>query len=369
MLKTQQFCEVNSASDHRACLQISKESIAKNIKNLRQMLPNKFNLVSVVKANAYGLGIENILPILESENIDFVAVINLEEALAVRRLNNNISILILDEVSIHSIDVAIKNKFSFCIYSEAFLNQLKHLLKDKLKRLNVHIKVNTGMNRLGCELKTAYSLCQSILKLGIKLEGICSHYASVDDDLNQSKLQLDKFITFCEGLFSEGIITQDTYIHIANSLALHHLNHPFCNMARIGLGFYKNAIKLVSKVRFVQEATSMDSIGYNATYFIQENHRIAVVSCGYADGLPSLLANTGVVYINQVKYPIVGKICMDWFMVDLGQNKFDIQQGDEVNIIDPGFFDITLESVSNLAQLNPRALLCQLGPRVKKIVL
>ena len=281
-------------------------------------------------------------------------------------LDKDIRILLLSEPSYESLSWICEEKVSFLVYSLDFLNTIESFpFKHKLR---MHLKLNTGMNRLGISCVNLDAFFKTLNQLNLSLEGVCSHFIGDQKECKNNKMQLALFSQHLKQLQSY-CNTSDLLIHFANTKAALSMPKSCFTMIRIGLGLYEDAISIQTQVhRVFKSQEDLLSIGYNATYQIKPNSVIAVAAFGYADGMPTQLANVGSVLIRDELYPIVGKVSMDWFMIDLGENKQEIHAGDSVLIVSTKHEALSLEAVSKLCGLNPRQLLCYLGSRVERLL-
>lgn len=343
-----------------------------NLKNLRtnvSRIISEYNeyqyFFGVVKADSYGHGgIKTIKAIIQG-GCDYLAVATLEEALDIRKKINEIPILCLGVVSSQYIETCIQNNITVTINS---LEYLEEVLEQDCSNLKVHLKLNTGMNRLGVsnqeEIKKIIELLN---RNGIILEGIYTHIynAECEEDYNR---QIEKF----EELLSDIDISNVPIIHISASEALEKYERPkFVNGCRLGIimyGFCSNAylrlrptMKLMSEVIQIHELKKGETVGYGGAYKASENgEKIAVVSIGYADGI--IRKNTGrTVYINDKEYLIVGNICMDMMFVKVDDN---VKVHDEVYVLK----DIEhINKVAEYLDTIPYEVICSIGKRVTRI--
>ena len=364
MPQTQLLSKSQQSTVSRAQCLIDQKELLKNLCYYQGLLDDKTNVLAILKADAYALGLDLILPFLIGQGLKWVGVVTMDEALAVRALDKTIGILLLSEPCYDSLYLICEENISFLVYSLDFLSTIESFpFKEKLR---MHLKINTGMNRLGLTDMNLDAFFEKLDQLDLSLEGVCSHFLGDQLGCKSNEMQFELFSnhikkigTFCN--------ISDLLIHFANTKAVLSIPKSCFNMIRIGLGLYKNSISIQTQIhRVFKSCKDLLTIGYNATYQIKPNCVIAVAEFGYADGMPTQLANVGSVLIRGELYPIVGKVSMDWFMINLGENHQGIQAGDTVSIISAKHKTLNLESVSKLSGLNPRELLCHLGPRVER---
>ena len=305
-----------------------------NIKYNVEKIINKYHdyeyYFAVVKASCYGLGLEPIKKMLEA-GCNYLSVATLEEALEIRKLYKDIDILTFGIVDLKYLDLCIENNITITISN---IEYLEELIKLKPTDVKVHLKLNTGMNRLGIkrqeEVDYAYNL---LLNSNIYLEGIYTHiYDSSNYEHTTNQYKTFEFLT-------QNIdLNKIKIVHIDASTSL--INYPkkeYCNGCRLGIIMYGlednsnnllSTYKLKSKIIQINEIEN-ESVGYSAKYKTDKKELIGVVPIGYADGF--IRKNTGgFVYINNNRYEIVGNICMDMLFVRIDEK---VKVGDEVELI------------------------------------
>jgi alanine racemase len=296
-------------------VEINLDALKNNFKYIQEK--SKKDLICVIKANGYGSGDQHIVQTAIESGIKFFAVSSLDEALVLRNEGCQEKILILGYVNPNDIDLCIQHQISTTIVS---LEWLKEIIKKDPKGLHIHIKVDTGMNRIGLksidECKETLNLC---LENDIIPEGIFTHFACSDDpDMEMTKCQYEKFVTCVTALNYKF-----TYIHCDNSDALLSFPEGFTNMGRLGISMYgisahdqnlEPVFSLYSTIACIKEVNKDETISYGATYTTTTNEIIATLPIGYADGW--LRKNQGrCLYIDGELAPIVGRICMDQCMI------------------------------------------------------
>ena len=296
---------------------INTKNLISNVKSIKNKLNSRL-FCAVVKADAYGHGIENIVPFID-EYVDYYAVANIKEGVLLRGLTHK-RILVLGAFSACEIGLAVASDLELSIYSDF---ALKSVLEAN-KRLKVHLKINSGMNRLGFSYGSLKKILRQIkANNNIKIVGAYSHIYnnSSKEDIKNQKYVFDK----CLKLFDRDVIT-----HLSSTCGFENISGY--KMARIGLGIYGYPKGLpvlsiestLAQKHFVKKG---EKVGYDGTYVANEPQCIATVPLGYYDGLPLHFQNGGYVIINNKKCPVVGKVCMDMFMCRASK---DIKQGSKV---------------------------------------
>lgn len=296
---------------------INTKNLIYNIKKIKEKLNGKL-FCAVVKADAYGHGIENIVPFID-DIVDLYAVANIKEGVLLRSFTRK-KILVLGPFLPSEILPASASDLTLGVYNNL---SLKWLIKAN-KPVKTHIKVNSGMNRLGFLPNELEDVKRKIdCSDFINLEGIYSHVYDSDDFecLEKQKEIFDK----ARNIFGENIVA-----HLSASGGIDKIQEY--DIVRVGLAIYgypqgKPVMSIESKVVQVRKISCGDKVGYSGTYIANEEEYIATIPLGYYDGVPFELSNKGYVYINGNKCPIVGRVCMDMFMCKVSK---DVKEGDNV---------------------------------------
>lgn len=306
--------------------EINLKALESNVKSIISQSSEYKYHIGVVKANCYGLGLKCIKSIIKG-GANYLAVSSLEEALSIRKITKE-KILILEPINPKYISLARENNITLTISSLEYLNNVKD------QEFTCHIKINTGMNRLGINSKEEFDeVYNVIMNSNITLEGIYTHIYKASD----SKCTNNQFKKF-EYITSDIDLNTIPIVHIPNSETIfNYKKKPYINGCRMGIIMYgfSNDIKLnsvfslISKVIEIKHIHSGDTVGYDGKYTATGDESIAVLPIGYADGI--LRHNSGRnVYINGKEYKIVGNICMDMLFVKVDDN---VKVNDEAYII------------------------------------
>lgn len=357
-------------------------------KHLHRNNPHKkIKICGVVKANAYGHGIREISQKLISLGADFLGVANYDEAIKLRATIPDANILVFGTL-IHSklkpaayVSKLLKYNLIATVASldtAKFLDQYSRKLNKKFK---VHIKVDTGMKRIGFDVKNAFKNIEQIFTYkNLEIEGIFTHFATAESgDKSFAKTQLNKFKELLHMLKQSGM--EFPIVHAANSGAILDLKDSYFDMVRPGLllyGYYpsaevKNKIELMpimslkSKVTFIKRVDANTSISYGRKYFTADKTFIGSVPVGYGDGYWRSLSNVGKVCINDKLYPISGVITMDWLMVNLGV-KNTVKIGDDVLLIGKeGSNNLGADKIAKIVKSIPYEVICSMADRVQRV--
>lgn len=332
------------------------EAMIKNYKTIQTLQPNK-KILPVLKANGYGLGLEAIRAFIDKTKIDMVGLAIVDEGIIFREeLGYKDEIVILNQPTIEDIQSIVKYNITVgCCYIE-FLEELNRVAKENDKISKIHIEIETGMGRTGVQLKDLKSFIERATELkNIEIEGIYTHFSTSDIDLVYTGKQIQIFEEAIDYIKSK--VQTVKYIHCGNSGAIIQLKNLPGNMIRPGIILYgyipdeelKGKVDLYptcvlkSKVSYIKTVDEGTSISYGRTFITQHKSIIANIPIGYADGIRRGLSNSGSVVINGRKAPIVGRICMDSFMIDVTEIP-EVKIGDDVYIWDNKI--ITLEDIA-----------------------
>ena len=340
-------------------LEINKSNLEKNLKIVRSI--NK-NLICVIKDNAYGLGIENILPILLENKCDYFAVAYIEEAVKIHKLlenlklknqNGKIKVMALNYVKPENVGDAIRNNIELTVFNFSQLLDYLKILDEFFENmtLKIHIKVNSGMNRLGFDKNEILELVKIVKKYNLnnksknRLE-IISIFSHISDAENQAETekQVEKYEKILK-IFSQNNVRYK-YSHLqASSLLFKYGKKYNYDFARIGMALYGmeplstdvgllDVITVKSKIINIRNVKKNDKVSYGSKGIVKHDSKIGIVAIGYAHGLQKQIENSGEAYIlvNGQKAKIIGEICMDMIFVDL-TNIENVKMNDEVVII------------------------------------
>lgn len=347
-------------------LEINLKNLTKNVKTLIKIHPDYQYYFGVVKADCYGQG-SGTRPIraLLQAGCNYLAVATLDEALEIRKKFDDIPILCLGVISSQYIETCLQNNITITIPSLAYLEEI--IEEEDCEQLKVHLKINTGMNRLGVENNKEVLKAIGLMKTNqIILEGIYTHIYDAEDKERYLR-QVEKFQSALDGVD----LSKIPIIHIAASEALMNYEKPdFVNGCRLGIIMYgftserilglRNTAKLISEVVQIHELQPGDTVGYNGIFEAKEKTRVAIIPIGYADGI--IRKNTGRnVYINGNAYKIVGNICMDMLFVEVDD---DVEVHDEVYLLRDNEHII---EVANHLDTIPYEVLCSIGKRVPRV--
>jgi alanine racemase len=361
--------------EHQTFVEISIPNILHNIRALKGLLDNKVKFMAVVKADAYGHGAVPVSKAIE-RNVDYLAVATLSEALELKKAGVRSPILLLSEIHPSSAAEVVKNGFIQTVYTLKLAKALSNAAVSLKKKARIHLKIDTGMGRIGVHFSKAEGLFNAISRLpNLNIEGLFTHFAGAEELDDFTSRQLKRFRAFISKIDPAGYI-----LHAANSAAVLYHRDSHLDMVRVGLSMYglypqggrkgsvdlKPALEFKTHVVYVKKVPAWTPISYGSTYNTKKETTIATLPVGYADGLPRALSNKGEVLIKGKRYPIVGRVCMDLTLVDVGNSS--IKPGDEVSLIGrQGNEVISTDDVAKLADTISYEVICGIGKRVPRV--
>ena len=352
----------------KAKLYINRQNLKENIEYIRNKIGNR-KIIAMVKANAYGTGDTLVAQELQNIGVDAFGVANIEEAKRIRQAGIKGMILVTCVVYTDELKEAIANDISMSISD---IEELKYIDEEAARQSKVaklHIKVDTGMTRLGFTPENVLAAIKEIEKYeNIELEGIYTHLSCADSD---EEYTLDQIRIFRETVEDAKSMVDFKYIHILNSDGTEmYTDEPQIDThVRVGISMYgysKNMqpiTKLTAPVIHINNIDKYTKVGYSGTYIAKPNTKIAVVKIGYADGLSRCLSNNLSVVVNGVECAQVGNICMDMMMKDVTDAPVSI--GDEVVIWN---YTNDLKDIAKLSHKIVYEVISNLGDRIERIV-
>lgn len=366
----------------RAWIEIDFNNLENNIEQIKNVIPETTKIMAVIKANAYGHGIIEIAKKLSEKGIEDFAVATLSEGIKLRQNNIKGNILILGYTHISDIDYVIKYDLMQTVVDYEYAKKLNEInLENKIK---VHIKINTGMNRIGETHINIENLVKIYQMKNLNILGTFSHLSASDslesDDIEFTENQINNFFSCIDKIKSLGYDTGK--VHIQASYGI--LNYPNlkCDYVRAGIimyGVYSNyndktkteinlkpVLTLKARISSVKQINKGDAVSYGRTFIADDYRKVATVCIGYADGYPRSLSNKNAkVFINGEYAEIIGRVCMDQLVIDVS-NIDDVNQGNIVTLIGDKE-EISAEFIANKAESITNELLCRLGDRLEKI--
>lgn len=360
-------------------LEINLSALKYNLQQIRKRLNNKAKILAVVKDNAYGHGLIPVSQKLVREKVDYLGISNVAEGRELRGAGIRTSILNLGVISSkEETEEVVRHNIVQTVCSRKIADLLNKEAGRRNKRVKVHLKIDTGMGRLGVFAEEGIKLAKYIsARKNLHLEGIFTHFPDAKDK-KFTLSQIRNFKVFLQGLIKEGI--DFIYQHSANSAAFLNLPETWLNLIRPGLILYgiypdiylnkklkiKPVLSWKTRVVYIKDIPKGWSVGYGRTWTAKKKERIAVLSIGYGGGYFYSLSNKARVLIRGKFFPLVGSVCMDQTMVRINR---DIKIGDEVVLIGrQGDKQIKTEELAKLSKTIPYEIVCRLSHLPHKFV-
>lgn len=353
---------------HPTWIEVDLVQFRKNLEIIRGHI-GKSRLCLPVKANAYGHGLIGIGKMAADWGVDCLGVSCLQEGVKLRQAGISIPILVLGAIHEDQVDDLIRFDLEFSISSKFKAELVAKKLKTKCR---VHLEVETGMQRTGVRLSTALELIRHLKSLPcFEIAGVYSHLATADRPNDPIALkQIADFRNLIRQPAFQGIPS-----HLANSGGVAHYPEAHLDMVRPGLmafGYGSSlpgitpCFTLKSRVSYFKVVAANSGISYGHTYITKKQTRIATIPIGYGDGYRRALSNKGSVLIRGHRFPIAGAICMDQFMVDIGDS--EVYVGDEVVLIGKqGDEEIKLTEIAQMCDTIPYEVLCLFNERIPRV--
>lgn len=371
---------INLSRYLRTFAEIDVNAIEHNLNELQNCIDENTLKCAVVKADAYGHGAVTIAELL-SDKVDFFAVASADEAMEIRRAGIKKNILVLSYTHSDDYEELISNNVRLTIYNKERAKKVNEAAKKIGRKAKIHIAIDTGMTRIGFhpDEEAVKAVCEINELENIELEGIFSHYACADmTDKTVSYNQTEFFKDFVKKCADSGVTFR--IHHMCNSAGISELAENF-DMVRMGISLYglypsdeidQTVIDLIPALTFkshiisIKDVPADTGISYGHTYKTTQARRIATVSAGYADGYPRALSGCGRVIVNGKYAPIVGRVCMDMFMIDV--TDIDCEVTDEVILFgSDGNLTVSAEEIGEKSMSFNYEVICGVSRRIPRV--
>jgi alanine racemase len=359
---------------HRdAWVEINISNLEHNIKELKKNVPSGTKLLGVVKADAYGHGSVMLAPTILASGIDMLGVASIDEGVDIRQAGIDCDILILGAVPLWAIESAVKNDLSISVFTLEHLKMCEQVYKRTGIKPKVHVKLDTGMNRIGIRADEAVDFIKYVQTLNyLDFKGIFTHLAAAEE-LEKAKEQMKKWDNVINNINSEGLL-----LHILNTAGTICYNIKNSNMRRVGIALYglypdfpdvefkrpnlKPLISLKGRIVNIHTAKDGEGVSYCHTFVANGERTIATVPIGYADGVSRLLSNKIKGTLNGKEVPQVGNITMDQMMFDI--TGVEANLGDVISLIDETH---TIDDWAKILNTINYELTCRLKVRLPRV--
>ena len=368
---------------NRVCARIDLDAIEYNMEMMKKNIKEGVSMISVIKTDGYGHGSVQIARMLEAK--DYIwgyAVATLDEAALLRKGGIEKPILVLGCIFPDQWETAIRQEVRFTLYTREMAEGISETARRLDKTAYVHIKLDTGMSRLGflIQEESADTIKAISCLPRLSLEGLYTHFAKADEtDKTFTEKQIRDYLWMKERLEGKGVVFQ--YYHCSNSAGIIDVKEANLDLVRAGISTYglypseevikenvplKPALELLSHVAHVKWVEEGTPVSYGSTYITKRRTKIATIPVGYGDGYPRSLSNKGYVLIHGKKAPILGRVCMDQFMVDATEIE-DVKFGDPVTLVGRnGEEHLPVEVLSDLSGRFNYEFVCDLGKRIPR---
>ena len=361
---------------HQTVLEINLNAVTHNLKTYQQLLDPDVKLMAMVKAFSYGSGSFEIANLLQFHKVDYLAVAYADEGVELRKAGISLPIMVMNAEEI-TFDVMMQYNLEPELFSFGILNAFENYIKRSgINNYPVHIKLDTGMRRLGFEEADIKELCERLRSNSLfKVQSVFSHLAASDSAAHDAFTE-DQAKTFLKACKEIQKATGYKFLrHIANTSAIYRHKSLQFDMVRLGIGLYgvdsnetiqqrlKNVTTLKSTVSQIKKVKAGESVGYSRKGIAAKDSEIATVRIGYADGYPRLMSNgVGKMWINGRQVPVIGNVCMDMTMLDI--TGVDVNEGDEVIVFGQ---ELPVAEVAGWGQTIPYEILTGISQRVKRV--
>lgn len=362
---------VNTHKD--AWVEINLESLAENIIEIKKGIPSDKKLLGIVKADAYGHGSQMIAQTMLASGVDMFGVSSVDEGLDLRNIKIKAPILVVGAIPTWAVETAAKNDIAFSIFNDEHLRACREVYERTHIKPRVHVKLDTGMNRIGVRAEDGLNYIEKVRKSDfIRFEGVFTHLAAAEEP-DETQKQISRWNSVIENIDTKGLL-----IHIQNTAATFAYDIK-SNMVRVGISLYglypdlppkynykpklKQVMGLKGRITNIHEVKAGEGVSYAHTFVAYENTKVATIPIGYADGVSRSLSNKIYGTLNGKKIKQIGNITMDQMMFDLGD--IDAQAGDVITLLDDK--DLSLDSWAEILHTINYELTCRLKVRLPRV--
>lgn len=365
-----------------AWAEINLDHLAHNIKEVKRCIKPDCSIMAVVKSDAYGHGAVNTAKALLDNGADRLAVAILTEAVQLRKAYPDPDIMVLGYTPADQADVLVKYNLTQTLYNLETAKGYNHTAVCSGKRIKVHVKIETGMGRIGMMpgTQTVLDILEMSKMPGLELEGVFTHFSSADDlDKSSTLKQIETFLNITNELEKCGVVIPIR--HVSNSAGIIDLPEYCMDMVRPGIMLYgiypsgnvshesielKEVMSLKTTIAHLKELPPGYGIGYGHQYFTRGHERIATLPIGYADGFSRMLSGKANVLVKGRRVPVVGRICMDQCMINV--TGLDVEVGDTVTLFGGDEVNkIWIEDMADWLGTNTHEIICRIDKRIPRV--
>ena len=375
-MKNTRRTQVNIHRD--AWVEVNLDSLAHNVQEFKKNIDKDTKLLGIVKADAYGHGCVMVAPTMLASGVDMLGVASIDEGLDLRAENIDCEVLVVGAVPVWSFDVAAKNNISISIFEEEHINACYKVYERFGLKPKVHIKLDTGMNRIGLQPKKAIEFIKKVQQCEfIDLKGIFTHLANAEIS-EKTKIQFERWNEVISNVDTEGLL-----IHILNTAGtmIYDPKDLHSNMVRVGISLYglypdlpenlrfypelKPIMELKGRITNIHTMPAHDGVSYGHTFVAEQDTQVATVPIGYADGVPRALSNKIYAKLNGKKIKQIGNITMDQMMFNI--SGVDAKLGDIITLLDDKDNDLSLDNWAKIVGTINYELPCRLKVRLPRV--
>ena len=374
-MKNVRQTQINAHRD--AWVEINLDSISHNIQEFRKNIPADKKILGVVKADAYGHGSIMSAPIMLASGVDMLGVASIDEGLDLRNERISCEILVVGAVPVWSFEVAVQNDISISIFSEAHLNACKQAFERTGIKPKVHIKLDTGMNRIGLSCKEAIEFIKKVQASDfVDLKGVFTHLANAED-VEKTKKQLKIWTEIISYIDTKGLL-----LHALNTAgSMKYCDEIESNMVRMGIAIYglepdlpdelsfkpnlKQVIGLKGRITNIHTMKKGEGISYGYSYVADKDVKVATIPIGYADGVSRALSNKIYALLNGKKIKQIGNITMDQMMFDISD--VEANEGDIITLLNDSDEDLSIDNWAKIVGTINYELTCRLKVRLPRV--
>lgn len=356
-----------------AWVEINLEHLAQNILAIKKTIPQNKKMMAIVKADAYGHGAQMLAQTMLASGVDCFGVSSIDEGLDLRQVKIKAPILVVGAVPVWAVETAVQNDIAISIFNEAHLEACKEAYERTGLKPKVHVKIDTGMNRIGVRAEEAVEFIEAVRNAEyLNFEGVFTHLAAAEE-IDVTKEQVN-----CWNEIISQIDKTDLLLHIQNTAGTFAYDIE-SNMVRVGISLYglypelpvsvvnkpklKQIMSLKARITNIHSLHAGESVSYGHTFTAYETTRVATIPVGYADGISRLLSNKIEAKVNDERIRQIGNITMDQMMFDLGDT--EAQVGDVVTLLDEK--DLSLDSWAEILGTINYELTCRLKVRLPRV--
>ena len=357
-----------------AWVEINLDSIAKNITEIKKFIPDDKKFMAIVKADAYGHGACMLAKTMLASGVDAFGVSSVDEGLDLRNAKIKAPILVVGAIPLWAIESATQNNIAFSVFNDEHIEACKQVFERTGIRPKVHIKIDTGMNRIGVRSENAVEFIQKVQSLSkyLDLRGIFTHLASAEEETETQK-QIERWNNVILNINTKGLL-----LHIQNTAATFAYDIT-SNMVRVGISLYglypdlpscsqnrpelKQILGLKGRITNIHEVKTGEGVSYCHKFIAKKPTKVATIPIGYADGVSRGLSNKIYGYLNNKKIKQIGNITMDQMMFDVTDTDANI--GDVITLLDNK--DLPLDFWANILNTINYELTCRLKVRLPRI--